>query len=342
MKRNRWGLVFLAIGFILFVVYLAYTNPFKVLTEVGRFDPWMFVAAVGVNYIGLVFLSASWHILLKGLGFKNSLWESIQISFTGLFVVWMVPFPSGFEIVRAYLIKDKEGGNIGKAVSSVIISKIYYYLSFGIMISLAAIIVHFVNGGVIPIRSEFIWFAVLFAILNTAFFAVVLSPNTLLELYNKSPEWLKTRIEGTFYSSKFGLNSFEDFVWEIHNSLVALTKKPLTNLLCLVLVGFHWSTGAITAYMVSRSLNEPINFWVIVLIYAVIEFIQQLNFFIPSGLGIVDAGLAGALMVVGLPLDVASAVSLLTRLATYWFELVICGVVAFQFGYREVLSEVLG
>jgi uncharacterized protein (TIRG00374 family) len=94
----------------------------------------------------------------------------------------------------------------------------------------------------------------------------------------------------------------------------------LENLLSIILIGFHWSTGAITAYMVSISLNEPINFWVVVLVYSVIEFIQQLNFIIPSGIGIVDAGLAGALVVVGVPLQVAGAISLLTRLATYWFE----------------------
>ncbi len=46
--------------------------------EVGRFDSWMFSAAVGVNYLGLVFLSASWHIMLKSLGFKNSLWEQFR------------------------------------------------------------------------------------------------------------------------------------------------------------------------------------------------------------------------------------------------------------------------
>ena len=342
MKRNQWSLFFLVTGILLFIVYLAYTNPFKVLTEVGRFDPWMFVAAVAVNYVGLVFLSASWHIILKSLGFKSSLWTSIQISFTGLFAVWMLPFPSGFEIVRAYLIRDKEGGNLGKAVSSVIVSKVYYFLSFGFMISLAAVIVHFVNGSAIPIRHEYIWFAVVFALSNTALFALILSPDRLMRVYQRSPDWLKNQIEKQLYSRRFGLSSFEEFVNEINDSLDTLKKKPLENVLSLFLVGFHWSTGAITAYMVSRSLSEPINFWVIVLIYAVIEFIQQLNFIIPSGLGVVDAGLAGALVVVGVPLDVAGAISLLTRLATYWFELVLCGFVSFQFGYHEVLSDYLG
>ena len=338
MKRDNWGLVFLSIGVALFVGYIVYSNPFAVLTEVGRFDPLMFIAAIAVNYVGLVFLSASWHILLKGLGFKNSLWESIQVSFVGLFVVWMLPFPSGFELVRAYLIRDKEGGNIGKAVSSVIVSKVYYFISFGLMISLAAIIVRFVNNSDIPIQAGFIWFAVLFALSNMVTFAVILTPRIMMWLYDRSPEWLNNIIQKRIYSTRFELNSFEQFVNEIQDSIKTLRKRPLENLISLFLVGFHWSTGAITAYMVSISLNEPVDFWVIVLIYAVIEFIQQLNFLIPSGLGIVDAGLAGAFVVVGVPLEVAGAISLLTRLATYWFELVLCGFVSFRFGYREALK----
>jgi uncharacterized protein (TIRG00374 family) len=172
-------------------------------------------------------------------------------------------------------------------------------------------------------------------------FAVILTPRIMMRLFDISPEWLKEQMQKRIYSKEFGLNSFEEFGYEIQRSLNTLKKKPLESLLSLILVGFHWSTGAITTYMVSISLNEPINFWVIVLIFAVIEFIQQLNFIIPSGLGVVDAGLAGALVVVGVPLEVAGAISLLTRLATYWFELILCGVVSFRFGYREALGEFL-
>ena len=339
MKRNNWGKFFLIIGIILFIAYLAYFKPFKVLSEVGRFNKWLFLAAVGVNYLGLIFLSSSWHILLKSLGFKSSIWESIQISFVGLFVVWMLPFPSGFEIIRAYLVRDKEGGNLGKAVSSVIVSKVYYILSFGMMITGSAVIVHFVYGSSIPIRSEFILFAVFFAITNIAIFAIILKPDTMMGLYENSPLFLKKWMQNRIYSDKYGLHGFKEFVYEIEHSLKTLRKKPFENLLSLLLVGFHWSTGAITAYMVSLSLGTTINFWVLVLVYAIVEFIQQLNFIIPSGIGIVDAGLAGALVVVGVPLDLAGAISLLTRLATYWLELVLCGVVSLQFGYKEALSE---
>jgi uncharacterized protein (TIRG00374 family) len=107
------------------------------------------------------------------------------------------------------------------------------------------------------------------------------------------------------------------------------------------MVAFHWSTGSLTAYMVSLSLGRPIDFWAIVLVYALIEFIQQLNIFIPGGLGIVDATLTGAFVLLGVPLPMAAAISLLTRLATYWFEVILCALVSFRYGYKESVEGLL-
>ena len=107
-------------------------------------------------------------------------------------------------------------------------------------------------------------------------------------------------------------------------------------------MAFHWSTGALTAYLVSLSLGWRIDFWVVVLIYAMIEFIQQLNVFIPGGVGVIDASLTGAFVLLGVPLSHAAAISLLTRLATYWFEVLLCGVVSIHYGYRESLKGLLG
>jgi uncharacterized protein (TIRG00374 family) len=342
MRRGRWGATFTVLGLVLFIAYLAYTNPFKVLTEVGRFDPWTFMAAVLVNYVGLFFLSASWFIVLRVLGIDVSLWRSVQITFVSMFTVWMFPFPSGVEIIRAYLVRDREGSNIGKSVSSALVGKVYYYISFGVMITLAAAVVTWVNGSGIPVQPVYVLFVVAFALGNTVIIGLILDPGLLRKVYERSPEWVKRNLFDRLYSSDLGLGGFSSFIDEVDESMLLLRRKPMENLLSLLLVGFHWSTGAITAYMVAVSIGYRISFWVIVLIYAVIEFIQQLNILIPSGLGVVDAGLTGAFILVGVPLGAAAAISLLTRLATYWLELVLCGLVSFQFGYREALKEYLG
>jgi uncharacterized protein (TIRG00374 family) len=338
MKRGKIGAFFTVLGLVLFIAYLVYTNPFKVLTEVGRFDLTTFLVAVGVNYVGLVLLAASWHILLIILGISIPLYRSVQITFVSMFAVWVFPFPSGVEIIRAYLVRNEIGSNHGKAVSSSIVCKVYYFISFGFLISIAAFKVLVMDGGALPVAPSYVYFVVLFALMNTLIFGVIMKPSLLRRLYDISPTWLKTSVFDRVNTS--GLD-FYAFIDEMDISVALLSKKPVENLLSLVMVAFHWSTGSITAYLVAASLGFEVSFWVIVLIYAVIEFIQQLNILIPSGLGVVDAGLTGAFVLVGAPLGTASAISLLTRLATYWFELILCGLVSFQFGYREALRDYL-
>jgi uncharacterized protein (TIRG00374 family) len=194
------------------------------------------------------------------------------------------------------------------------------------------------GGDDIPVQPMLVWFVVLYALFNTLVFGLVLTPGRLLRLYEGSPGWIRRKILDRVYSPEMGLGGFPVFVDEIGKAMDSLRRRPLENLLSLLMVGFHWSTGSVTAYLVAASLGWRVSFWVIVLIYVVIEFIQQLNILIPSGLGVVDAGLTGAFTVVGVPLEAASAISLLTRLATYWFELVLCGVVSLHFGYREALE----
>jgi len=327
---------------VIFVVYLAYTNPFSVLLEAGRFNPWLFMGAVAINCGGLLFLAGSWHVLLRAMEIKVSLWRTIQVTFVSLFVVFLVPIPSGFEIIRAYLVKDDEGSNVGKAVSSVMVSKVYYFTGFSVILLAAAFVVIVLRGSEIPVRPELVWLVVVYAFLNTLIFGVFLTPKLLSRIYNRSPPWVRRKLLDRVYSPEMGLGGFDTFIQELDWSIQALRRRPLDNLLSVFMVGLHWSCGAVTTYMVALSLGVRISFWVIVLIYGVIEFIQQLNVVIPSGLGVVDAGLTGALTVIGVPLNVAAAISLLTRLATYWLELVICGAVSFQFGYREALRDYLG
>ena len=97
---NRRHKLLYGIGIILFVVYLVATNPFAALTEVGRFNYRIFVFAVLLNWAGLFFLAASWHMLLRVLQVRTSMWRSIQMTFVSMFVVWLLPVPSGVEIIN--------------------------------------------------------------------------------------------------------------------------------------------------------------------------------------------------------------------------------------------------
>ena len=338
-SKLGWVRLFTALGLVLFIAYLAYTNPFSVILEAGRLNPWLYALAVAVDMVGLLFLAGSWHVLLRAMGARLSLWRTAQVTLTGLFVVFLFPVPSGFEIVRAYLVKDEEGLDLGKAVSSVVVSKVYYFVAFSALVLAAAFVVTVLRGGVILIQPMLVWLVVAYAALNTLVLSVLLSPRLLSRLYDGSPVWVRRRLLDRLYNPELGLGGFNGFLDEMSRAREALRRRPAASLLSVLMSGLHWGSGALTTYLVALSLGEPISIWVVILIYGVVEFIQQLNVVIPSGLGVVDAGLTGALSATGVPLGVAAAISLLTRLATYWLELVVCGLVSIHLGYGDALKK---
>jgi uncharacterized protein (TIRG00374 family) len=340
LKSRRW-LFLTSIGLILFAAYLAYTNPFRVLMEVGRFDPWAFALALAINYAGMFLFAASWYILLRVLGVGVGLWEAVRAMFASLFVVWLIPIPVGTEIIRAYLVRDEENSGMGKAIASVVVHKAYYNISFGLLIALASFMVTVFWQGPMPVSPGFVALVILFALGSSLIYGLFLRPATLMAVYGRSPGWVRRNLFDRLVDTSREEGGFPSVVKEIEAAVGTLRGKPLLNLLSILMVAFHWITGSVTAYIIAVSLGWRIDFWVVVLIYALIEFIQQLNVFIPGGLGIIDASLTGAFVVLGVPLSMASAISLLTRLATYWLELVLAAAVTFLYGYQEALGEYL-
>ena len=55
------------------------------------------------------------------------------------------------------------------------------------MISIGALTVRFINRLDILVRAEFIWFTVLFALINSLIFVLILTPGILRKVYESSP-----------------------------------------------------------------------------------------------------------------------------------------------------------
>ena len=336
MDKRGFTITLLAI--VLFVTYLWWSNPFQAFSELESFSLNLFVIAIIVDFIGLFFFVFSWHLLNKALDIKIELWESIQICFTSLFVGWIVPIPMNTEVVRAYLLTNKTGSNMGKSISSVFVHRAFYNISFGIIITLTAFFV-ILSGKQIPIKSEIVVFLVFFAIISSIFFSLILNPRILERLYSLSPNWIKHNIFDRLYNPDKSEAGFKRVIFEVEEAIITLSKKMKLSLLSFICVSIHWGLGAITAWIVAYSMGVHLEIWVTVFIYAVIEFIQQINWVIPSGLGIVDTGLTEALVFIGIPLSLSAAISLLIRFATNWIELIVYIPVAFHYGYKEIVEK---
>jgi uncharacterized protein (TIRG00374 family) len=342
MLGGKRGLALTSVGLVLFIAYLVYSNPLDALMQLEGFDVGLFLLSILINDVGLLLFAVSWWVLLRAMGVGVRLSEAVQATFISLFVVWMFPIPIGSEFIRAYLVRDKGNSGSGKAIASVVIHKTMYNISFGAIIALAAVVLTLIYGVEIPLRGDLLGLVLVFSIGSSVLFAVILNTRALRWLYGHSPSFIRDRLAYSVDDSRLGLGGFDSLVDEIGSAVSSLRPKLIHSAVAFAMVAFQWSTGSITAYLISLSLGHPVDFWLIVIIYAMVEFVQQFNIFIPGGLGVIDAGLTGAFVLVGVPLSMASAISLLTRLVTYWLEVVLAGFVSFHYGFRESLKEYLG
>jgi uncharacterized protein (TIRG00374 family) len=335
---EKRALVFTLIGVVTFVAYLAYTNPFATLADVGRFNVVIYTIAVVVNQIGLFFWAASWYLILRAMKVRISLWGTTELGFTSLFIAWLTPIPLMTEIVRAYLVKDRSGSNLGKGLSSVLVHRSYYNIAFGLIIGGTAFVT-VATGKQIPINPEISWFLTIFAAISVIVFGLMLNTRALDYIYGKSPVLIRKHFFDKFHDPELVDKGFRPVIAEIGEAVRAMREGKGLNILAFGMLLFHWGAGAITAYLTAMALGVYVEPSTVIFAFAVVEFLQQMNFFIPSGIGLLDAGLAGAFVLAGIPLSTAAAISLLTRLATYWFEVVVCVPVALRFGYKEFLSK---
>jgi uncharacterized protein (TIRG00374 family) len=338
---ERRALAFTLLGVAIFVAYLAYANPFTALAEVGRFNLGIYVVAILIDQLGLILWAASWYLILRAMKVRISFWGTTQLSFTSLFIAWLAPLPLMTEMVRAYLVKDKSGSNMGKGLSSVLVHRSYYNIAFGLIIGVTAFAT-IAMGGQIPINPEISWFLTAFAVVSVIIFALMLNTRALGYVYGKAPAWAKRNLFDRFHDPESGEEGFQPVIIEIGEAVGALKDEPGLNIAAFGMLLFHWGAGAMTAYLSAAALGVHVSVSTVIFAFAVVEFLQQMNFFIPSGIGLLDAGLAGAFVLAGVPLSTAAAISLLTRLATYWFEVLVCVPIALRFGYKEFLTKYFG
>ncbi len=338
---NKRALAFTLVGILFFAAYLVWSNPLAAFAEVGTFDVPMYLAAVAVDFLGLIFWSTSWYLILRALKVDIGLWTTTQLSFTSLFIGWLAPLPLMTEMVRAYLIKDRSTSNLGKGLSSVLVHRSYYNIAFGMIIG-GTTFITLASGGQIPINPAVCWFLTVFALISVVVFTLALNRRALTYVYAKSPKWIRSRVFDRYRDPETGEAGFSHVVDEIADAVRHLRAGMGLNLAAFALLVLHWSAGVATTYLSAMALGVRLEVSTAIFAHAIVEFLQQMNFFIPSGIGILDAGLAGALVLAGTPLSMAAAISLLTRLATYWLEIAVCTPIAIRFGYKEFLAKYFG
>ncbi len=320
--------LFIAAGLAAFILYLYYyvgTGNFIDVIEQANVN---YYASAFVAFVVASFFSAmTWRSLLGNLQVKVDVVRILLFTWAGYFFDATLPEPgwSG-DITKAYMLSKKTDQEIGKTVASVVSQKI-----IGMAVTIGILVVGFLLLAVsvaLP-RDVIMFFGFVMAIAVGSFLVVFWmsrSPGVTASILNK----LVVPLLSFFLRSRFNESGFradsEKFLAMFHkgfDSLVAERKALILPVgLYMLSVGFDVSV----VFFVFASLGHSIPTSQILMVYALTGTLASVGV---SFVGLTEIITATAYQVLSIPLALSFSVTLLTRIVTLWFKLVL-GYLSFQ------------
>ena len=294
-----FAVVLLALAFNTLGVNLATTWELIVSANVGYL-----VLAFTVYYLTFPVRAFRWRYILANVGTRVRFVDALEILYLSWFVNCLVPAKLG-DLYRAYLLKASNGASASRTVGTIFIERIAdIIVIFGL--ALAAGYWSFRGRSMPGVDVIFILGFVVALILVTAIIA--------LRFYGRRVErWLPLR--------------FAELWRRFHEgSTGALTRAALPVIGASTVV--IWLLEGARLYFVIQALGIPgvdlgISSSIFVALVAALLTAIPLT---PAGIGFVEAGIAGALLIYGVTGDQGAAVALTDRAISILTVIVIGGI----------------
>ena len=290
------------------LVYLAmtfYADAPRLIAAFAKFD-WRFLPlaliATLANYL-LRFMR--WHYYLDVIGVKNVPRRDSLLIFLSGFSLTMTPGKLG-EVLKSFLLKSRYGTPVSYSASIILTERLTDVL--GMLILAAAGLALFPIGiGALAI-----------VLIVTAVFVLMVQQRNLME--RLLDLFVRLPILGRF--ANLARNMYE-------SAYLMLRAKPL--LIAILLATAAWFGECIAFFFVLLGIGQASNFLLVIqstFIYAAASLFGAVSM-LPGGLGATEASMALLLeQIVNVAREQAVAATLIVRLCTLWFAVLI-GVIAF-------------
>ncbi len=283
-----FGLALLVFLFV-FVLKLDWGRLWE---EITGANPWLLLAAFVVYYATFPIRGARWAFILRRAGTRIGLAPATEILFLSWFVNCLVPAKLG-DLYRAWLLKGNYGGSASRTVGTVFIERIAdIIVIFGLALAAGFWSFRGRNNSAVD---------TLFLIGFVVAVALVLFVVALRFQGHRITRFLPERIQELYQRFHEG-------------STGALTVRAIPVILGFT--GVIWLLEGARVYFVIHALNLPevshlgISASVFVALAAALLTAIPLT---PAGVGFVEAGIVGALVIYGVAHEPATAVAIVDR-----------------------------
>ncbi len=292
-KRLLRGLVAAAVlSVLVYAVLAAATDAQAVATAIRDFPLAALALMFALTLTCYSLRAVRWQYLTNALGYRQRWGDAFYVQFSGM-TMTVTPGKVG-EVLKAYLGRELAGMPMTNGISLVFSERLADLIA---VIALSA-------GGLSVLGEN--WSALVVVALAVAIGTATLSSRRFHELalrWVESREWARrhhasaTEISETIRTTL----SWRTLVVSILLAIVAWGCEGVAFWVCLDALGFQGlaPAPAVAVYAVSTVIGALV--------------------FLPGGIGLTEASLAGLLVAAGASGDVAAAATLLIRLVTLWF-----------------------
>ncbi len=313
-RLGRNFVLALGLGVVVYLVLVVLTGFEELQEALGQFR-WPLIPAI----LGLVFTSyvgrfLRWLYYLRVLGVSVPLKENVAIFAAGLSMT-ISPGKLG-EVLKSVFVRQVVGSPVARTAPTVLAERVTDGTGMILWGLLGALAFSFGPG-------------ILLAFLALTIFGIAVLRSKRLSLL---AERLLTRIPV--------LNRFAPYLDDFHgasNELLGTRSLIVTTGISFVAWGFEIAA----VYLCVVGIGAEVPFLMVVFIFAVSSIVGVASM-LPGGIGPAEAGLAGQFIALaGLSASLAAAVTIVIRLATLWFAILlgIAGLLALRFLLGSVETE---
>jgi glycosyltransferase 2 family protein len=314
-------------GLVAFILYLwffvGFDGLFDILSKLNVYEYILYFSlAIAALFLAIIFDSMSWHGLLTSLDVKIKLRKIIIYNWVGNFIELILPSATiGGEIARIALVQRKTQHDMGIAAATVVGSRLISTLVYsgGLLVGFTLLL--FTHKLPIYIITPLILVIIGTAGIIAVVFIVAFKEGATEKIVKvslwfakrtiKNPdklERLKQKINNTFLSFSTSFRTFKD--------------RPRFLVKPVIFSVISWLFYLIVYLMIFYSLNfTSISMIDLATIYSIVTTVETITAGFP--VGAVEVTMINLFSIYGIPIAIAGAATTLTRLLTFWFQILV-------------------
>lgn len=298
------------VGFIIFILIFHFIGIDRIFGNLLKLNITLYILAILCIFSLIFFWTLRWKLFVEEEGYEVSTLSLLKDLVVGLSINNLTPLAKiGGEPVRAYLLKKDSGMKMRKGFATILAE-----LTMLFIVTISLVVVSII---LIPIGTDLpLWFfgvLIPFGVLAMLVFLGIVGIYSGKDIIVKIIKWFGRKIQRLEPYKEKLLSRYKVFQETFRDCLKnkRIFSKALIYAFLAKFLGF------LKFLFIFWSLGYPINPVKIIIVMGIGSVIFSLPS-TPGSLGVYEGGATAALVLLGVPSDIAGSVVFLDRLVWYW------------------------